>query len=104
MAALSEAQKAVFAEPASSELRQNAAALALQEGYSGSALALLTRPSTSVQEASEVSKSLGLRAVAECVSGQGGVEDALKLVQKAVRLNPGDTQTWRILAYVRSNV
>lgn len=104
MAALSEAQKALFAEPASSELRQHAASLALQEGHPSSALAMLTRPSTSTQGTAEVSKSLGLCAIAECKSGRGNAEDSKKLAQKAVKLNPGDPQTWKILAFLQSDI
>jgi superkiller protein 3 len=100
VAALFEAQRAVFAEPACSELRDNVASLAIQDGRFSSALAILSREATLLENASGVSRSLGLRAAAECI-GVGSGPKAVRLAQKAIMLHPADPRNWRILAFVR---
>jgi len=100
--AFSEAQKGIFAQPTSKELKLRAASLALQDDRSVQALALLT----SVGEVSEgtpaeYAKRLGLRAVAESLSSSEGSEP-LKLAQKAVKLNPASFEAWTTLGFVRN--
>jgi superkiller protein 3 len=107
-AALSEAQKAVFADPASAYLRDNVALLAVQERHYDAALAMLSRVPSAPQDASEVSRLLRLRAVAQCLSGRSsgetGIRAATELAQKAIVLRPADVDNWRALAFVRSHV
>lgn len=100
--AFSEAQKGIFAQPTSRELKIRAASLALQNDRSVQALALLT----SVGEESEGTpaeraKQLSLRAVAESLNPSEGSEP-LKLAQKAVILNPASFETWTTLGFVRN--
>lgn len=100
--AFSEAQKGIFVQPASKELKIQAASLALQNDHSVLALALLASVDGKAEGTpAEHAKQLGLRAVAESLSPSERSEP-LKLAQKAVKLNPASFETWSTLAFVRN--
>ena len=100
--AFSEAQKGIFAQPTSRELKIRAASLALQNGRNVQALALLASIGEKVGGASvEHARQLSLRAVAESLNPSEDSEP-LKLAQKAVKLNPVSIETWTTLGFVRN--
>jgi len=100
--AFSEAQKGIFAQPTSKELKIRAASLSLQDGRGVQALALLASVGENLEGTpAECAKQLGLRAVAESMNTSEGSEP-LKLAQKAVRLDPTSFETWSTLAFVRN--
>ena len=100
--AFSEAQKGIFAQPTSKELRVRAASLALQNDRSVQALALLSSVGEKLEGTlAESATQLNLRAVAESLNPGEGTEP-LKLAQRAVNLNPASSETWSTLAFVRN--
>ncbi|KAI0674837.1 TPR-like protein [Trametes maxima] len=99
--ALSVAQKAVFAEPARTDVRYSLASLTLRSGESGAALAVLGGSAQTQGDFAQLRASLALRAVALCVEETGHGAEALRLAQKAVALSPWDRHSWEALAYVR---
>ena len=100
--AFSEAQKGIFAQPTSKELKVEAASLALQNDRSVQALALLASVGEKMEGMpTEYAKQLSLRAVGESLS-EGS--EPLKLAQKAVKLGPGSLETWSTLAFVQNTI
>ena len=101
--AFSEAQKGIFAQPTSRELKIRAALLALQNDRSLQALALLASIGEKVGGTPvEHAKQLCLRAIAESFNPSEDSEP-LKLAQKAVKLNPASFETWSTLGFVNSS-
>jgi len=102
--AFSEAQRGIFAQPTSEELKIRAASLALQNDSSVQALALLASVGEKVEGTpAEHSKRLSLCAAAESLSPSEGSEP-LKLAQKAVKLNPASFEMWSTLAFVQNTI
>jgi len=100
--AVSEAQKGIFAQPTSRELKIQAASLALQNDRNIQALALLASIGEKVGGTPvEHAKQLSLRAVAESLNPSEDSEP-LKLAQKAVKLNPASFETWSTLGFVQN--
>ncbi|KAI0644651.1 TPR-like protein [Trametes meyenii] len=100
--ALSIVQKAVFAEPARTDVRHSLATLTLRSGESAAALAVLGGSAQTQSDFAQLRTSLALRAIALCVEETGQGQEALKLAQKAIALSPWDREGWEALAYVRS--
>ncbi|KAF5389426.1 hypothetical protein D9757_004371 [Collybiopsis confluens] len=92
--ALGVAQKAVFADPASHETRNQAAVLLFQMHRHDSILPALTGPSS--ETLAEHETSLRLRAAAQSVNGN--FSSAVHLAQKNVMMRPSSGDNWRILA------
>lgn len=100
--AFSEAQKGIFAQPTSMELKIRAAVLALQNSRSVQALALLASVGERVEgPPAEYAKRLNLRAIAESLN-PSEVSEPLKLVRKAVKLDPASLRAWSTLAFVQN--
>ncbi|KAH7915212.1 superkiller protein 3 [Hygrophoropsis aurantiaca] len=94
MGALHTAQKALYVEPSSSEIRRDVASLTLQHGDFQSAQALLAvRSHGNIVEESE---TLALSAISD------ESLESLKNAQRAVMLAPGQRRNWQTLAYVRA--
>ncbi|KAH7923951.1 TPR-like protein [Leucogyrophana mollusca] len=92
--ALRTAQKALFVEPSSSEVRREVASLTLQHGDRPSAQALLAvKLDDNIIDERE---ALALSAIAD----EGA--ESLRSAQRAVMLAPGRQQNWQTLAYVRA--
>ncbi|KAI0063698.1 superkiller protein 3 SKI3 [Artomyces pyxidatus] len=97
--ARSHAQKAVFAEPARADGRRALAVLALQSGETAAARAVLAGAGSGA-DVEEARKTAGLRAIAEAEGGEG--DEARRLAQKAVLLEPWNARNWEVLAYATS--
>lgn len=96
--ALSQAQKAVVAEPSRQDARYALASLTLQSGEPSAARASLAGFDDDIESSR---KSLGLSAVAEAQSDRDS-GSAKRLAQKAVMLSPWVRHNWEVLAYVQS--
>ena len=100
--AFSEAQKGIFAQPTSRDLKIQAASLALQNDRSVQALALLASVGEKMgRTPAEHAKQLSLRAVAESLNLTEDSEP-VKLAQKAVKLDPASFKTWSTLGFVQN--
>jgi thioredoxin-like negative regulator of GroEL len=100
-AALSQAQKAVHAEPAREDARRALATLLLQCGEPAVARAVISQGRDS--DIGDSRKSIGLRAVATALSGdEKSLGEAWSMALKGVMLAPWDRRSWGVLAYVRS--
>lgn len=95
------AQAAVFAEPANSETRNELASLTVKNGEYNTALAILSS-SANADDLRNAPASLGLRGVVETLIAGEDAKTAVKQVQRAIMLSPGDIRNWEILAYMRS--
>lgn len=89
------AQKALHAEPSNVQLRRELASLILQQGNLRTAQAILEVHS-SEENITEMKETLPLLAIA----GKG--KEASRCAQKAILLDPGKSQNWQTLAYVRA--
>lgn len=95
--ALAIAQQAIHNEPSLLSPKVTLASLALQQGQHSAALALLKSQNENLANMRE---SLGLRAVAESMSGE--VQEAIRGAQKAIMLTPWEVRNWQTLALVRT--
>jgi superkiller protein 3 len=104
--AFSIAQSAVHAEPARPEIRREVAALSIQKGEYGSALALLAGSSPSTEDGlNDSSESLCLHAIAGLLmksSSPSDLQTALRQAQRAIMLSPWRARNWQTLAFVRA--
>ncbi|KAH9058809.1 TPR-like protein [Lactarius vividus] len=100
-AALSEAQRAVHAEPAREDARRELATLLLQTGEPAVARAVISQGRDS--DIADLRQSIGLRAVAKAHSeDEESLKEARSMAHKSVMLAPWDRRNWHILAYVKS--
>lgn len=90
------AQKALHIEPSSIHLRRELASLTLQQGNMSATHAMIDVHSLTRQD--EAKGTLPLAAIA--CDGKGGA--ALRYAQKAIILDPANTQSWKVLAYIRA--
>jgi len=99
---LSEAQKAVYVEPARQDARRTLATLLLQCGEPAAARAVISQAGEN-SDIADLRASIGLRAVARALSGdEEGLKAAWSLAQKGVMLAPWDRESWNVLAYIKS--
>jgi hypothetical protein len=99
---LSEAQKAVHAEPAREDARRTLATLLLQCGEPATARSVISQAGEN-SDIADLRASIGLRAVARALSGdEEGLKEAWSLAQKGVMLAPWDRGSWNVLAYIKS--
>lgn len=99
---MSEAQKAVYVEPAREDSRRTLATLLLQCGEPAAARAIISQAGENCDIA-DLRTSIGLRAVAWALSGdEEGLKVAWSLAQKGVMLAPWDQGSWSVLAYIKS--
>ncbi|KAI0268796.1 TPR-like protein [Gloeopeniophorella convolvens] len=100
--ALSEAQKAIHAEPSHGDARRALATLLLQGGEPAVARAVISQGPD--DDIANVRKSIGLRAVAKALAkNEGSLKEACMLAHKAVMLAPWDHRSWDVLAYVKGH-
>ncbi|KAH9083896.1 TPR-like protein [Lactarius deliciosus] len=100
-AALTEAQRAVHAEPARENARRELATLLLQTGKPAVARAVISQGRDS--DIADLRQSIGLRAVAKAHSeDEESLKEAWSMAHKSVILAPWDRRNWHVLAYVKS--
>ncbi|KAI9449401.1 TPR-like protein [Lactarius psammicola] len=100
-AALSEAQRAVHAEPARENARRELATLLLQTGEPAVARAVISQGRDS--DIADLRQSIGLRAVAKALSeDEESLKEAWSMAHKSVMLAPWDRRNWHVLAYVKN--
>ena len=100
-AALSEAQRAVHAEPARENARRELATLLLQTREPAVARAVISQGRDG--DIADLRQSIGLRAVAKALSeDEESLKEAWSMAHKSVMLAPWDRKNWHVLAYVKS--
>ncbi|KAF8270248.1 TPR-like protein [Lactarius quietus] len=100
-AALSEAQRALHAEPARENARRELATLLVQIGEAAVARSIICQGRES--DIADLRQSIGLRAVAKALSDDDeSLKQARCMAHKSVMLAPWDRTNWQVLAYVKS--